>query len=235
MIKGIHQSARNMEAKMKNLEIIANNLANVNTTGYKREIAFSEVMNRFRDQRYKQITDFTEGAMEKTGNQFDLALSGSGFFVVETERGMELTRHGSFTIDEEGYLMTKDGKKVMGESGVIHLENIKLDQTSEVTIKTNGEIFIGDEYRGRLMIRDIPDQRLLYRADNQRFFMDDREYLVKDESEFVIHQGFLEDSNVNPIMEMQEMIKLNRDYEASQKLIGHIDTAYGKVNQIGNV
>ena len=89
MIKGIYTAARGLNSRMKNLEIVANNLANLNTTGFKREVPFSEVMNQYGQVGIQKATDYQQGNLAETSNPLDVAISGKGFFVVQTENGAE--------------------------------------------------------------------------------------------------------------------------------------------------
>ena len=87
MVKGIYAAARCLEQHMQNIEVIANNLANLNTTGYKREIPFSEVVNKYGDSFIKKLTSQQQGEVVQTSNQLDLAISGNGFFSVMNDQG----------------------------------------------------------------------------------------------------------------------------------------------------
>ncbi len=235
MIKGIYQSARNLQAKMKNIEIVANNLANINTTAYKREIPFSELMNRFADNRYSQITDFSQGSTVQTGNSLHMAISGEGFFMIETPRGVGLTRNGNFTINEEGFLVDQSGRKVIGDDGPINLTKERLKNTEPLEIKKNGEIWFGKEQVGRILIANVENQKLLERGEDNLSYAADNNYKEADEMKFNISQGYLEESNVNPIVEMQEMIALQKEYEASSKIIQSMDQQLGRTMEAGRV
>lgn len=235
MIKGMHQTARSLYAHIKNMEIVSQNLANINTTGYKRELPFSELVNRFKDDRYKQVSDFTNGAMIETGNRFDVALSKKGFFLVDSENGPALTRNGNFTVDREGFLVDRKGNYVLGYNGKVYVKDFLKDETADITIHTNGEIKIDGELRDQLIIADIDDQEKLLRSSSGHFYTESREYKYLAEDEYIISQGFLEESNVNSILEMQEMITLSKDYEAAQKMIRNYDDVLGRTNEIGKV
>ena len=130
MIKGIYTAARGLNSRMKNLEIVANNLANLNTTGFKREIPFSEVINQYGKVEIKKATDFQQGNLTATANPLDLAISGDGFFVVQTDNGPQLTRNGKFSISDDGYLESQDGCKLLGTKGPINLGAFMLDKSN---------------------------------------------------------------------------------------------------------
>jgi flagellar basal body rod protein FlgG len=237
MLKSIHLMARSMHAKMKNMEIVANNLANINSKGYKRQLPFSELVNRFQDNRYKQVSDFSQGALYATGNPLDVSISGKGFFVVQSEdKGLEMTRDGRFEIDQDGWLVTKTGDRVMGETGPVNLIGARMGGES-VRITAQGDVLVGeDQVVARLEIGFVENQERLYRGEKMNFFLQHAEdYDTPEEHEYKISQGFLEESNVDPISEMTDMIKLNKDYEAAQKVIGTFDATYGAATRIGKV
>ncbi len=235
MVKGLYFAAKSLQDKIRNIEIVANNLANINTTGFKREIPFSEYLDREENKTVKQITDFSEGSLLETGNPFDLAISGKGFFVVKTEQGLEITKNGKFKIDAEGFLTTEDGERVQGKNGEISfLENI-FESNKPVTITKDGIIKVGDEIVNQLKIVEVEDTRKLIRSGNGKYYLADEDYRKAPESDFEIHQGYLEESNTNPILEMQAMIKLEKDYEASQKMIASLDQMMGQAKEIGKV
>jgi len=216
MIKSITSTAQNMQMKMKDLEIVANNLANINSTGYKRELPFAEIFVREGNNGLKQITDFREGVAVATGNPYDFSLSGAGFFVIETEQGNELTRNGKFMLSEDGYLVNDKGNKVLGQKGPVNLTDLLFDPGKSFSVATNGEIKIGDKIIDNLLIGNIEGQENLLRQADQSFAYENGDFKPAEETEFAIAQGYLEESNVNPIQEMQSMIELNRAFEASQ-------------------
>ncbi|MCX6151052.1 MAG: flagellar hook-basal body protein [Ignavibacteriales bacterium] len=235
MIKSIYSAAQNMRFKMKDIEVIANNLANINTTGYKRELPFAEVLSRAENKNTKQLTDFSEGVAITTGNPLDLSIKGIGFFVLQTDGGDILTRSGKFMISEDGYLSDEKGNKVLGQKGAINLSDILLDQSTTVKISADGEVRIGEKIIDKLLVAKIDDQKNLIRTQDQGFAYEDGDFETADESGYNIFQGYIEESNVNPIQEMQSMIEINRDFESTQKMIVAFDNFLGKVNESGKV
>lgn len=235
MIRGIYLTGKHMLSRQKNIEMTANNLANVNTTGYKREVPFSEILSRIDNQPELQMTDFSDGTLVKTENPLDLAVSGQGFFIVQTPNGPLLTKNGKFKIADDGFLVNEDGYKVMGKGGDINILDSVLEKNKEFKINKNGDIQVGDEVVGQLMIAKIDDQSAMVRASGTQFLFPDEGFSFASESEFEVHQGFIEESNVNPVMEMQNMITINRDYEASQKIINSLDNILGRLQEIGRV
>ncbi len=235
MIKGLFNASISMQDKIHNIQVIANNLANINTNGYKREIPFSEYMKRSGNENIKQITDFSEGEFLETGNTFDLAISGKAFFSVRTNRGIELTKNGQFKVDGEGFLVTKDGDRVLGERGEINLDEALIDSKGKIQITTEGKIKYDDQVIDTIRMVNVEDPKVLLRSENEKYFDPNENYIRAESSEYQIHQGFVETSNTNPILEMQAMIQLQKDYEASQKMIASLDQMLGYNKEIGRV
>lgn len=236
MIKGIYYVSRNMHTKVNNIEIVANNLANINTTGYKRELPFSEIMARYNDTPIKQITDFSQGTLLFTSNPLDLAISGKGNFTLQNDKGqLEFTRNGRFRISEEGFLVNEQGFKVMGKKGTIDFLDFKLDKDKSINISKNGEIKIGDAVIDELKIVDLENMMGLDRKEGLNFITTDDNHKELEEGNFELQQGYLEESNVNPVLEMQAMIDINKEFEASQKMVNFLDISLEKANEIGKV
>jgi flagellar basal-body rod protein FlgF len=235
MIKGIYTAARALDARMKNLEVVANNLANINTTGYKRELPFSEIIDQAGNTQIRQASDFRPGELSRTSNPLDLALSGNGFFVVQGVNGFELTRDGKFSISNDGFLVNNQGYKVMGKSGAININTLQLDKQKEITISSTGEIKYGDQSIDNLLIVKPVDPQESKRISGENFSVGENGYDVASESEFQVKQGYVEESNVNPIQEMQDMILLNNQYDSAHKMINYLDKSLDEANQIGKV
>jgi len=235
MIEGLYNASKSMNDKINNIQIVANNLANINTNGFKREIPFAEYMERSENANMKHITDFSEGEFIETQNPLDLAISGNAFFAVKTDRGIEVTKNGQFKIDSDGYLATKDGNRILGDKGVINLDEVMINSKGSITITSDGQVKAGESLLDYLRVVNIEDPKLLERSENQTFFYPEEDYKNVDKSEFKIHQGFIESSNTNPILEMQAMIQLQKDYEASQKMVASLDELLSQYKQIGRV
>ncbi|MFH1194308.1 MAG: flagellar hook basal-body protein [bacterium] len=240
MVKGLADCANSLYSKMKDVSITANNLANVNTVGYKRELPLFEYMLRNANNELdskKQLTDFAEGSFIQTGNRFDLAIQGDGFFVIETERGKELTRNGKFRVTEEGDVVTQDGNKLMGKSGSINIyEGVLEKDRNNITISEDGEIKAGEFELNKILIVKTEEDADLQRTEGQNFYSEDQDYVTAEEGEFQVRQGFLEEANINPVLELQNLIQTSKDSEAIQKLIGSIDTLMGYASKdVGKV
>ncbi|MCL5030686.1 MAG: flagellar hook basal-body protein [Bacteroidetes bacterium] len=235
MIKGIYTAARGLDARMKNLDIVANNLANINTTGYKREIPFSEIMNQAGNIQVRQMTDFRPGDLVQTSNPFDLALSGNGFFVVQSDNGMVLTRNGNFQISQDGFLVDQAGNKVLGKNGAININKFLLDKNATVTISKTGEIKSGNLVIDNLLIATPDDPQASERLTGEDFSLQNSGFQIAPENEYEVKQGYLEESNVNPIKEMEAMIQINNEYDSAHKMINYLDKSLDEANQIGKV
>lgn len=235
MIKGIYYAARSLNNGFQRMSNIANNLANINTVGYKREIPFTEVMLSAGKSQLVQFTDFRQGGLTKTSSPLDLAISGSGFFVVETPNSTELTRNGSFTVSDDGFIVNNQGDKLMGIKGPINLNDFLLNENKELKVLRNGEIYVGKQYVDSLLIMQSDDPLSLRRDSSMNFLSLTGDFIPVDEDSYQVMQGYLEDSNVNPIVEMEEMIKSSKDYQSSYKMINFLDKSLEKANEIGRV
>ena len=234
MIKGIYTLARSLEHRTKNIDVIANNLANINTTGYKREIPFSDYIDEFGQSEIRKISSQSQGETILTSNPLDMAIYGKGFFAVKDENGnIELTRDGRFKLSDEGFLVDANGKKVLGQHGVINLEDTLLEKESSIAVSSAGEIKLGNHLVDSFLILKVDSPEQLSRSGGSNFIPSDDNYTQANENEFKISQGYLEQSNTNPILEMESMIQLNKAYETSQKIIASLDQSLDMANQIG--
>lgn len=235
MIKGIYTAARGLNSRMKNLEIVANNLANLNTTGFKRVVPFSEIINQYGKVEIKKATDYQQGNLTKTSNPLDFAISGKGFFVIQTANGPELTRDGKFKISVDGHIVTKQGNKVLGKNGPISVNNLLLDKNKRLTISSNGDIRYGDILIDTLLIANMNSPEQSVRTAGVNFTTGNDGFQIASRGSYSIKQGYQEESNINPIKEMEEMIRLNTEYDSAHKIINYLDQSLGQANQIGKV
>jgi flagellar basal-body rod protein FlgF len=258
MIRGLYTSGWSMMAIEKKMDVISNNLANVNTTGYKRD---NVVLESFPEALTKRINDmhsvlnptgiignmrhgfdigevftyYNEGKLLRTGNEFDMAIKGSevAFFTVAMADGEEnymecYTRDGSFSINSEGFLVTSEGYNVMGENGPILLNGEKF------IIEDDGTILQNNNAAGRLLIKQFDDVSTLRKFKENLVI----KTLETNEIEFDgdVLQGYLEQSNVNTVNEMVDIITVMRAYEANQKCLQIQDSTLEKtVNEVGVV
>lgn len=239
MIKGIFYASRNFDSQFKNMEIVSNNLANINTVGYKREAPFVEIMNRYKETEKKQITNFDEGELISTNNPLDLAITGNGFFMLKTPYGYELTKNGRFKISEDGYLINEQGYRVMGKNGEISFGDsflrINEDNHQAIIVSKNGEVREGDKIIDQLRIVIPSNNDDLYRTEGLNFYSINSDYIDTSEKEFEVIQGALEGSNVNPVIELSAMLKIDKDFEASQKMVNTLDNNLSKTVEIGRL
>lgn len=235
MIKGIYHAARSLETQNKNLERIANNLANLNTVGYKREGMFIQILNQLGLPQVKSPVDMSQGELVETKNPLDLAIVGVGLFVVKTEKGFEFVRNGNFQISEEGFLVDKEGRKVIGKNGEINLSEYQLDENNLLSISRNGEIKVGENVVDNLLIAKLNEDTYEQRKEGLNFDSISDIQELAEEGEYQILQGYLEESNVNPIQEMENMIRVSKDYESSYKMVISLDESLQKSVEIGKI
>ena len=194
-------------------EAISNNLANVNTTAFKRDqMAFNDVLAEVRSS-----TDFSPGPGRHTGNELDVTLNGAGFFVIQTPEGIRYTRDGSFALNREGDLVTQNGDIVLGQNGAIPIEN------GHVTIDKDGNIMVENETVDKISVVEFRNQELLKKEGHSYYSYDGEVGDIVNPQEVGIQQGYLEQSNVNPTEEMIKMIEAFRAYESVQKAIQNMD------------
>ena len=247
MIKGIYSSEAAMRPKMARMEVLANNLANINTTGFKADRVFVRML----EQSSKGATDVrgdmtgvetgkyidaTAGSLQQTDNPLDLAIQGDGYFAVQTPRGTRLTRNGNFTLSKEGVLTTSDGYAVLGLNGPIQLpQRDNLDMRS-LTVAQSGEVVMDKDPIGQIRIV-VPEHPELIQKDHESLmFVDDSEKLLDVAPDSInVRQGFVEESNVEGIEEMIAMIELNRGFETDQKMIQSQDATLDRSLEIGRV
>ncbi len=250
MIKGLYTSASGMMAEMVRNDVTANNMANVNTTGYKKDTAlfkaFPEVLiSRINDDKKTDIkkppvigslgtgaivdeiiTDHGQGQLKETTNPFDLAIAGDGYFVVQNANGTFYTRNGSFTQDSAGYLVNSDGGYLIGEDGPIRVEN-----ADDVTIDESGNVFENGTQTASIRLVTITDQTSLVKTGDSLFTGGQALNGITGQ----VKQKFLENSNVNVINEMVNMITIMRAYEANQKVITAHDQTLGQAMDVGRI
>jgi flagellar basal-body rod protein FlgF len=206
-------------------DTIANNLANLSTKGFKRDIlSFDQVLTMKRNS----ATDFSQGPVYHTGNPLDFALDGAGFFKVDTEKGVRYTRNGAFALDEANILVTRTGDPVLGEGGPITLNG------QDVSVGADGEIRVDGVAVGRISLVDFENHRVLRKEGGSYFVLEGEAEEVPLQPSTSLTQGSLEESNVDLTGEMIRMVEAFRAYEAIQKGIQGIDEMTGRlVNDSG--
>ena len=235
MIEGLNLAAKCLEKSYKNISVVANNLANLNTNGYKKDETFFNILDDLQSPKMEEYTDFEQGEILPTSNPLDLALNGNAFFVLEKDGQFYYTKNGKFTIDNDGYLINQDGFKVMGQNGEISLSQTKLDDNQQIKISEDGEIQVGNMDIDQLLIAKIGNKNALQKVSSSNFVLEGDGYLTPEENEYSVSQGYLESSNVNAIEEMENMILTNKNFESAQKVVHYFDTSLDKANEIGRV
>ena len=258
MLRGLYTAYTGMRNEQYRMDIMSNNLANADTTGFKKEgstsQAYAEVMavkikdvseNPNTPKRLGKMslgvkigetfTDFSQGSLRDTGNTYDIAIGGSGFFNIEFtnkagETSTKYTRDGGFTITKDGYLVTKDGDYVLGENG-----RIQLSTTAGTTVfDRSGNIFQDNRLVASLKITDFEDTNYLTHYGETMW--DAKEGAVEQDAEDAqIYQGYLEMSNASVVKEMVNMITISRQYESNQKMLTTFDESLEKSMTLSKV
>lgn len=257
MVKGLYTTYTGLVNQQKRLDIVSNNLANATTTGFKKEgvtsQSFDEVYGiKVHDatvagvhQRIGELNlgvkigetyrDWTGGPMRVTGSNYDFALAGDGLFSISfTNKAGETstlyTRDGAFQINREGYLVTKDGDFVLGESGgpiqlPTNINDLRVEQT--------GEIYADDVYIDTFALVDFEDYNYIEAYGENLYRAIDG--AVQTEATAAVEQGYLEASNINVVTEMVDMIGIARNFESNQKVMNTIDEMLGRMVTISEL
>ena len=232
MIDDIQMAAEDMSRRIAQQEVIANNLANVNTAGFKRDKVFLDVLTDATtesDTETEEITAFDQGPIKETGNPLDMALVSEGFFTVQTPEGIRYTRNGGFRLDPDGRLMLVEDALIMGENGPI-------EARGEVSVNEQGDVFVNRVRVDRLRVVTFDKPYPLRKQGNSLFVLEDESTPEIEVENVRMKQGFLELSNVNAIEEMVAMLTVFRYFEADQKVLHTQDDILGKAaNDIGKV
>lgn len=247
MIRGIYTAASGMLAEMDKQEVISNNLANVDTTGFKaNKSSFYEFPKLLMQMvsggknaigslglgagLYGVYTDFAEGQIKQTGNPLDLAIAGNGFFSINTAAGVAYTRDGSFTIDNLGRIVTKSGNLVLDANGGA----ITVGAGGKIVVNEDGTVRVDGRTAGRLGIYSFGNLGTTMRKVGDNLFVAGAAPAAA--GGFRVKSGCLEGSNVNPIKEMVEMITVMRAFETNQRVIQSQDETLDRaVNTVGRI
>lgn len=250
MLRGLYTAATGMIHQRYRLDTIANNLSNVNTKGYKKD---EVVSHSFKDELLLRLdqdsigarplgplnhgvyaeriaTFHQDGPLEQTEMMTDLALQGSGFFVVQGDDGPLYTRDGTFKVNDEGILTTLDGRAVLGEGGPIRVGQ------EDFIIDEEGYVWQWDNLVGRLQLQDFEDPAALDKIGDNLFANNNPGANPAIAFEGRVFQGYSEHSNVQPLEEITDMIVASRTYDANYRVLQMIDNTLAKtVNDIGTV
>ncbi len=250
---GMYVALSGMDAQQKLVDIIAQNIANANTAGYKklrpvfklvvpagaqgqaRGAAAAQAVSAGPPPSLnfsaleKTTTDFTQGSIMHTGNPGDLAIEGEGFFQVETPQGVRYTRDGSFHVNQDGSLVTTEGYPLLGAGGRISLTGPDFS----FSVDQSGDVSQGGQIVDKLSVVKLPNPSRLTRVGDGYFSCPDSPVLADNST---VVQGSIEQSNVNIVKDLTDLIAAMRSYEGYQKYIKSSDDVTTKaVNELGRV
>jgi len=260
MVNGIKAAAAGMMAQQLNIDVIANNLANVNTPGFKEFVpVFKDISERILNEKSNNgidsqnkaigslsagstldatILNFKQGSIEKTDNKLDFAIQGQGFFAVQTPGGVAYTRNGSFMVNEQGVLTTKDGLPVLDENNTPL--NVTAGNTNtqvslnKLNVAEDGKIFLGKQPVGTLKIVEFENPTALTPTGNALYKNETN--ATEQPSTSRICQGYIEGSNANVIGSMINTIAATRTYESLAKVVKTSEETLSKaVNDVGRL
>lgn len=227
----------------REMDIIANNIANVDTNGFKVESLMqktdpAEPAVTFGGPRPVKFVaadlvarDFGQGALNKTGASLDMAIEGEGFFQVQTPNGPRFTRDGRFTTDPNGRLVTQQGYPVLSDGG----GEIVIDaEKGEVSVGADGTMNQGRDLVGKVGMFSFGNQSALEKSGDNSFRNSSN--LQPQAATSKLRQGFLENSNVKPVLEITRMVEVSRAYESTAKMIdSEADLSRRSVERLGRV
>lgn len=225
-------AASRQMALRREMDVIANNVANVTTNGFKRRtadfrefqmpVASEDTFRRGEDRRVSFVIDrgtpldTTAGAMEPTGNPLDVAISGEGYFAVQTPQGERYTRNGALMINAQGQLVNSDGHAMLGEQGAFQFSATD----TNISIANDGTVLTANGSSGKLRAVRFANQQQLENAGANLF-------IARTPAEALpnvrMQSGYVERSNVSPVMEISRMIEVNRQYQSIANLISKQD------------
>ena len=241
MNNALYVGLSRQETLQRALDIVANNIANADTAGFKLEQLLVQTepgsppstpdarpVNYVLDHGVTR--DFTQGSMESTGNPYDVAVEGQGFFQIQTPQGMRYTRDGRFTVDNKNQLVTKAGDPVMDAGG----RAITLDPTkSEAAIAPDGTISQGGVQGGKLGVYRFPDLAQLQK-NGGGLFEAPASVTPTVATDGIVHQGMVEKSNVQPVLEITNLIAITRAYERVAQMMGQTsDLSSEAISRLG--
>ena len=209
------------QAMQRQMEVVANNVANVNTSGFKnRGVLFEDFLKK-PDPKFTHhmvsdrgtIRDTSQGSLLKTDAPLDIAISGPGYFAIETTEGTQYTRQGSFQLDSEGNLVTPNGSKVLSGGG----QPITIPaEAKEITIGRDGMISTDRGDLGRLQLVRFENEEQMEETHSGLYKTS--EAPVPDDQSSLM-QGMVEGSNVKPVIEISRILEISRNYQRTSKLI----------------
>ncbi len=235
-------AASSLKMRSFQLEVVSNNLANASTVAFKPDRTFFSIFNKAQGRGLpKQLNDgvvigergvnLEQGTLHETGRPLDLALSGSGFFAVQTPQGPRLTRDGRLKLGAGGQLQALDGAPVLGRTG----QPLSVDPAgSPLTVLPDGTLHQGAQALGQLDLRDVADPTALQKIGSNRF---DPGGAQPKPATATVAQGYLEQSGVDVASAMVEMIRINRLYDMSMRVASTLtnDLDSRSINDVGGL
>jgi flagellar basal body rod protein FlgG len=243
MIERLRLQMQAMQMLSQSQEVTADNLANINTPGFKGTKVFYRMLRQEVDGEMRTKTiprqelNMEQGVLDPTGGTFDFGIKGKGFFVVEDENGQHLTRDGRFRLNPDGFLVNKQGAKVMGHSGPVYIPgymkadgggngNINLQVAKDGTIRLNNKV------AGQFRVVKAEDISRIER-EGSSYFEAPEGTLIED-SDSLVMQGYYEKSNVEPLTQMVDMMRTMKMFQSQQRALRATGEMMGQVsNQLG--
>lgn len=236
MIVGLYTGASSMMSQGDYQSVIARNLANINTVGYKKNVAvFQSYISQAQDTTNATqgigsslgtiATDFSQGALEYTGNDLDVSIKGDGFFAIKTNDGICYTRKGQFMLSRDMKIITPEGWYLLGNGGEIQVPQ----NTKSITVRENGSISVEGKEIGKVKVVNVSDLTTLEPVGGCAYKLSDNAQVPEDAPDAKIAHRYLERSNVNAIDELVNMIANMRGYQFGYKVTDSIDDTLKKL------
>ncbi len=234
---GLIESTETMLAQGQRLNQVTNNLANVDTPGYKKEdITFWEMLYTTNEKRnrvgkaLKVLTNQEEGPTKATGNKLEFAINGEGFFRLQTPQGIRYSRAGNFLVNNQNQLVNPDGYQVLGDGGPITING------NDVSVSRDGRIMVDNADAGQLDVVTFDNLNGIEKEGKNLFRTIQGEAEEAPAVNFTVQQGFIETSNVSLVSEMTTMLDLHRAYETQQRIIKTFDEMDSRsINTVGKL
>lgn len=228
----INRGIVNAELQFEKMGYISTNVANYNTNGYK-SVRFEQMLNEAGYLSGIERTDFSQGAIQRTERDFDVAIDGTGFIPVTSPTGdVTYTREGSFKVDKDGYIITNDGYLVGdGIQVPVNYDNIAIKENGDVEIYSNDGT--QREYLGNIPLVNFKNPEGLKKSDNNKYYLtaeSGEPVLIKNHTRF--RQGNIEVTNIDILNEVNSILRLNASMLASFKVMQTINDMYSKALQL---
>ncbi|HVP14713.1 MAG TPA: flagellar hook basal-body protein [Terriglobales bacterium] len=229
-LEGIVNTARSLSYYSRLQEVTANNLANANSDGFKADRLAAHATRGSGHPVPVETTDLEQGSLKNTGRPLDVALEGQGFLVVRTPNGDRLTRGGSLRLDGAGLLVDAHGRPVLGtEDGPILVNGTKVE------VLADGTVLVDRAPAGQLRIATVEDPTTL-RKEGAGCFVPAGPLVPVPPTDTVVHQGAVEEANLDPLLSMVELVNIQRGYAANVEALKAMDSVLGEVtNEVGKV